>query len=157
MTNREIARTLDRIADLLEIKDENPFKIAAYRKAAKSVYHLDEDLNVYYRHDRIAHIPGIGKGIKSIIEELLEKGSSDYYQSLLKDIPEGVLEFLRIPGIGHKTARLIYEHLGIDNLDDLQKAAQKRKIRTIPGLGSKTEYNIKKGMDLLSQSKEKIT
>ncbi len=157
MTNREIARTLDRIADLLEIKDENPFKIAAYRKAAKSVYHLDEDLNVYYRHDRIAHIPGIGKGIKSIIEELLEKGSSDYYQSLLKDIPEGVLEFLRIPGIGHKTARLIYEHLGIDNLDDLQKAAQKRKIRAIPGLGSKTEYNIKKGMDLLSQSKEKIT
>lgn len=157
MTNREVARTLDRIADLLQVKDENPFKIAAYRKAANSVYHLDEDLHVYYQHDRIGHIPGIGKAVKAVIEELLEKGSSEYYQHLTKDIPEGVLEFLRIPGLGHKTARLIYEHLGINNLDDLLKAAQTRKIRTIPGLGSKTEYNIKKGMDLLKQSGDKIT
>jgi DNA polymerase (family 10) len=157
MTNREIARTLDRIADLLQIKDENPFKVGAYRKAANSIYHLDEDLHIYYRHDRIGQIPGVGKAVKAVIEELLEKGSSEYYQYLTKDIPEGVLEFLRIPGLGHKTARLIYEHLGINNLDDLLKAAQERKIRTIPGLGSKTEYNIKKGMDLLRQSGDKIT
>jgi DNA polymerase (family 10) len=157
MTNREIGRTLDRIADLLQIKDENPFKIAAYRKAANSIYHLDEDLHVYYQHDRIGNIPGIGKSVKALIEELIEKGSSEYYQRLVQDIPEGVLDFLRIPGLGHKTARLIYEHLGIDNLDDLLIAARERKIRTIPGLGSKTEYNIKKGMDLLEQSHGKIT
>ena len=157
MTNREIGRTLDRIADLLQIKDENPFKIAAYRKAANSIYHLDEDLHVYYQHDRIGSIPGIGKAVKNLIEELIEKGSSEYYQRLVQDIPEGVLDFLRIPGLGHKTAALIYEHLGIDNLDDLLKAARERKIRTIPGLGSKTEYNIKKGMDLLQQSHGKTT
>ena len=156
MTNREIGRTLDRIADLLQIKDENPFKIAAYRKAANSIYHLDEDLHVYYQHDRIGNIPGIGKSVKALIEELIEKGSSEYYQRLVQDIPEGVLDFLRIPGLGHKTTRLIYEHLGIDNLDDLLIAARERKIRTIPGLGSKTEYNIKKGMDLLEQSHGKI-
>ena len=157
MTNREIGHTLDRIADLLQMKDENPFKIAAYRKAANSIYHLDEDLHVYYQHDRIGNIPGIGKSVKALIEELIEKGSSEYYQRLVQDIPEGVLDFLRIPGLGHKTARLIYEHLGIDNLDDLLIAARERKIRTIPGLGSKTEYNIKKGMDLLEQSHGKIT
>ncbi len=157
MTNREIAHTLDRIADLLQIKDENPFKIAAYRKAADSIYHLDEDLHLIYQHGRLNSLPGIGKSIKSIIEELLEKGSSEYYESLISDIPEGVLDFLKIPGLGHKTARLIYEYLHIDNLNDLLKAAQDRKIRTIPGLGSKTEYNIKKGMDLLQQSGGKVT
>lgn len=157
MTNREIARTLDRIADLLQMKDENPFKIKAYRKAAASIYHLDEDLLVYYQHNRIGDIPGIGASVKNIIEELLEKGKSDYYQVLIDDIPEGVLEMLMIPGLGHKTARLIYDHLGIDNLNDLLKAAEEAKIRRIPGLGAKTEYNIKKGMDLLSQSGGKVT
>jgi hypothetical protein len=107
MTNREIGRTLDRIADLLQIKDENPFKIAAYRKAANSIYHLDEDLHVYYQHDRIGSIPGIGKAVKNLIEELIEKGSSEYYQRLVQDIPEGVLDFLRIPGLGHKTTAVL--------------------------------------------------
>lgn len=157
MTNREIARTLDRIADLLQIKDENPFKIAAYRRAANSIYHLDEDLPIYYQHGRIGALLGIGKSVQAIIEELIEKGSSEYYQQLTEDIPEGVLDFLQIPGLGHKTARLIYEHLSIDNLNDLLAAARDRRIRTIPGLGSKTEYNIIKGMDLLQQSGGKVT
>ena len=157
MTNREIARTLDRIADLLQIKEENPFKIAAYRKAADSIYHLDEDLHTIYQHGRLDSLPGIGKSIRAILEELLEKGSSEYYESLIREIPEGVLDFLKIPGLGHKTARLIYEHLHIDNLSDLLKAARERKIRTVPGLGSKMEYNIIKGMELFQQSDGKVT
>lgn len=157
MTNREIARTLDRIADLLQMKDENQFKIRAYRKAADSIYHLDEDLHVYYDRDRIKDIPGIGKSVRLIVEELLEKGSSEYYQRLVEEIPEGVLDFLLIPGLGHKTAWLIYNQLGIDNLDELLKAAEDRRIRAIAGLGSKTEYNIKKGMDLLKQGSGKVT
>lgn len=157
MTNREIARTLDRIADLLQIKEENPFKIAAYRKAADSIYDLDEDLHTIYQHGRLDSLPGIGKSIRAILEELLEKGSSEYYESLIREIPEGVLDFLKIPGLGHKTARLIYEHLHIDNLSDLLKAARERKIRTVPGLGSKMEYNIIKGMELFQQSDGKVT
>ena len=157
MTNREIAGTLDRIADLLQMKDENPFKIAAYRKAADSIYHLNEDLHNIYQRGLLDSLPGVGKFVKSIIEELLEKGSSEYYQSLTKDIPEGVLDFLQIPGLGHKTARLIYEHLHVDNLEDLFKAAQDRKIRTVPGLGSKMEYSIIKGKELFQQSSGKVT
>ncbi len=157
MTNREIAEIMDRIADILEIKEDNPFKIRAYRKAARSICHLDEDINYLYKLNRISEIPGVGKAVKSKIEELLEKGNCEYYDKLLLDVPSGVLEMLSIPGIGHKTVKLIYEELGINNIDDLLKAAQNKEIRKIPGVGGKTEYNIKKGIDLLKKRTGKVT
>ena len=152
MTNREIARTLDRIADILLIKDENFFKVRAYRKAAESVYHLDENLTVLYEQNKIGDIPGVGRAVKSKIEEMIEKGSSSYYERLLQEVPAGVLEMLVIPGLGHKTVKVIYENLGIDNIEDLLKAVEGKKIRELPGLGSKSEYNIKKGIELLKKS-----
>lgn len=152
MTNREIARTLDRIADILQIKGENFFKVRAYRKAAESVYHLDENLTVLYEQNKIGDIPGVGKGVKRKIEEMVEKGSSEYYEKLLQEVPIGVLEMLAIPGVGHKTAKVIYENLGIDNIEDLLKAVEDKKIRELPGLGSKSEYNIKKGIEILKKS-----
>ncbi|MGR6835614.1 DNA polymerase/3'-5' exonuclease PolX [Syntrophomonas erecta] len=157
MTNREVARILDRIADILQIKEENPFKVRAYKKAARSVYHLDEDLHRYYERDRIGDIPGVGKAIKAQIEEMLEKGSCEYYEGLLLEVPEGVLDMLRIPGLGHKSVKTIYDNLGIDSLDELLKATEEKKIRSLPGLGAKTEYNIKKGMELLTRSEGKVT
>ncbi|HZK42689.1 MAG TPA: DNA polymerase/3'-5' exonuclease PolX [Syntrophomonadaceae bacterium] len=152
MTNREVARTLDRIADILLIKDENIFKVRAYRKAAESVYHLDENLIVLYEQNKIGDIPGVGKAVKTHIEEMLEKDSCEYYENLLKEVPFGVLEMLAIPGLGHKTVRVIYEELGIDNVEDLASAVEDKKIRKLPGLGSKSEYNIKKGIEFLHKS-----
>lgn len=152
MTNREIARTLERIADILIIKEDNYFKIRAYRKAAESIYNLDENLTVLYEKNKIGDIPGVGKAVKIKIEEMLEKGNSYYFERLLRDVPLGVLEMLSIPGLGHKTAKVIYESLGIDNIEDLLKAVEDRKIRELPGLGSKSEYNIKKGIELLKES-----
>ncbi|MEN6328037.1 MAG: DNA polymerase/3'-5' exonuclease PolX [Syntrophomonas sp.] len=158
MTNREVAIILDRIADILQIKDETAFfKIQAYRKAANSIYHLDEDLNTLKQANRIGEIPGVGKAVKAKIEEILEKGSCEYYERLTAEVPIGVLDMLALPGIGHKTVKTIYEQLGIDNLDDLLKAAEERQIRTLPGMGGKTEYNIKKGMELLRQHGGKVT
>lgn len=157
MTNREVAIILDRIADILQIKDDSFFKIQAYRKAANSIYHLDEDLNTLKQANRIGEIPGVGKAVKVKIEEILEKGSCEYYERLTAEVPVGVLDMLALPGIGHKTVKTIYEKLGIDNLDDLLKAAEERKIRTLPGMGGKTEYNIKKGMELLRQHGGKVT
>ncbi|NLB87634.1 MAG: DNA polymerase/3'-5' exonuclease PolX, partial [Syntrophomonadaceae bacterium] len=85
MTNREIARTLERIADILQIKGENFFKVRAYRKAAESIYHLDENLTVLYEQDKIGDIPGVGTGVKRKIEEMIEKGSSEYYEKLMQE------------------------------------------------------------------------
>jgi len=157
MTNRDVARMLDRIADMLQIKDENPFKIRAYRKAADSIYHLDEDLAYIHKNARIGDIPAVGKALQSKIEEMLEKGSCEYYERLAHEVPEGLLDMLALPGIGHKTVKLIYDELGIDNLPDLLKAAREKRIRALPGLGAKTEYNIKKGMEMLQEASAKST
>jgi len=157
MTNREIARVLERIADMLQVKDDNPFKIRAYRKAAHAVYHLDEDIKIYHAKNRLSEIPGVGKAVQAKIEELIEKGELDYYNRLAKEVPEGLLDMLALPGIGHKTVKTIYDELGIDNLNDLLQAAEARQIRNLPGMGGKTEYNIKKGIELLSQRGGKAT
>ncbi|HEX3010922.1 MAG TPA: DNA polymerase/3'-5' exonuclease PolX [Syntrophomonadaceae bacterium] len=157
MTNREAAAVLDRIADILQLKDENPFKIKAYRKAAGSIYHLDEDINSLNQKHRLGDIPGVGQGVKSILEELLNTGQCVYYEELLEDYPPGVFDMLAIPGIGHTTVRLIYDHLGVTNLNELLQAATDKKIRLLPGLGPKTEYNIKKGIELLQHNTGKFT
>ncbi len=157
MTNREIARIFDHIADLLQFKDENPFKVKAYRQAAHSIYHLDEDLQYLYEKERLDDIPGVGKAIKAKIEEMLEKGSSEYYQRLLAEVPEGLLDMLAIPGVGYKMIKNIYEKLGITNRDELLQAAREKRIRTLPGMGAKTEYSIIKGIELREQTSDKNT
>lgn len=157
MTNREVAQVLVKIADILEIKDDNPFKIKAYRNAANAIFKLEENINDLHRLDRIGDIPGVGKAVKAKIEEMLEKGNCEYYVRLLDEVPEGVLQMLSIPGLGHKTVRAIFNHSRISNLEELLKAAQNHEIRQLPGLGSKTEYNIIKGMEILAQNAGKAT
>lgn len=157
MTNREVAKVLENIADILQLTDENPFKALAYRKAARSIYHLDEDINKVNADNRLAGIPGIGKAVKHKIEELLAKGSLEYYDQLLMKVPPGVLDMLAIPGVGHKTVKLIHEELGVDTMEELYQAAQEHRIRALPGMGGKTEYNIKKGIELLKENNDKVT
>ncbi|HNX29249.1 MAG TPA: DNA polymerase/3'-5' exonuclease PolX [Syntrophomonadaceae bacterium] len=157
MTNREVAQVLAKIADILEIKDDNPFKIRAYRNAANAIFKLEENINDLHRLDRIGDIPGVGKAVKAKIEEMLNNGSCEYYGRLLDEVPEGVLQMLFIPGLGHKTVRIIFYDLGIKNLEELLIAAKQHEIRKLPGLGSKTEYNIIKGMEMLAQSAGKAT
>lgn len=157
MTNREIARTLDHIADILQFRDENPFKIKAYRQAANSIYHLDEDIQYLYEKDRLGEIPGVGKAIKAKIEEMVEKGSLEYYEKLLKEVPDGLLDMLAVPGVGHKTIKMLYEQLGVTNREQLLQAAQEKKIRLLPGMGSKTEFSIIKGIEMLEQHSQKNT
>ncbi len=157
MTNREVAWILESIADMLELQDDNPFRVKAYRKAAHSVYHLDEDLRDLYHRNAVNEVKGIGSTIQDQIEEMLETEGCSYYEQLSKEVPQGLLDMLVIPGLGHKTIRVISEKLGIDNLDALAAAAKAKQIRTLPGMGAKTEYNIIKGIDLLHISMQKVT
>lgn len=157
MTNCEVARILEGIADLLQIKNDNPYKIRAYRHAAETVYHLQGDLYTLYRDGRLRDIPGVGKSVQAGITEILEKGRMSYYDRLLEEIPSGVLEMLAIPGLGHKTINLIYTRLGIASLPELEQAAREHRICQLPGLGAKSENNIIKGMEVLRQGAKKAT
>ena len=155
MRNQEVATILVRIADMLQIKGDNPYKIRAYRKAAESIYHLDEDITILYEKGRIREVPGIGDAVAGKIGEILKNGSCEYYERLSKEMPFGLLDMLAVPGLGHKSVKLIYDNLGIANLDDLLQACERGEIRNIPGLGVKSENNIIKGIAEIKQRSNK--
>jgi DNA polymerase (family 10) len=155
MRNREVAAMLIRIADMLQIKGDNPYKIRAYRKAAESIYHLDEDIAILYEKGRVREVPGIGEAVAGKIGEIIKTGSCEYYDRLSKEIPVGLLDMLAVPGLGHKSIKLIYNNLGIDNLDDLLQACQQGQIRNVPGLGVRSENNILKGIAEIKQRSNK--
>ncbi|WP_366922628.1 DNA polymerase/3'-5' exonuclease PolX [Metallumcola ferriviriculae] len=149
MTNLEVAWVLNDIAGLLEIGQDNVFKVRAYQKAARVVRRLNEDLTMLYQEGRLREVPGIGSNIEAKIKELLETGQCEYYLELRRNVPEILREMVRIPNVGVKSAKLIYKELAPDSLDDLQKLVQERKIRKLSGMGSKTELSILRGIDLL--------
>src|SRR5688572_24171296 len=146
MENLAVARVLNEIADLLEIKNENPFKIRAYRNAAETVAHLGTSLAGLTADERRG-IPGIGKDLAARIGELIETGSSPYHQDLLKEFPPTVLDLLRLQGVGPKTVALLYHGLQISTLEELAAAARDGRIRALKGMGAKKEALILKALE----------
>jgi DNA polymerase (family 10) len=144
--NLAIARVLAEIGDLLEIKNENPFKIRAYRNAADTIAHLGEPIAALSAGDRLG-IPGIGKDLAGKIAELLETGQSSYHQELLQEFPPTILDLLRLQGVGPKTVALLYRGLEIRTLDDLERAAREGRIRALKGMGAKKETLILKALE----------
>jgi DNA polymerase (family 10) len=149
MKNREVARQFELMADVLEIKGENPFRIRAYRRAAQNLEALSEDIEVLAREDRLEEIPGIGGDLAGKITEFLGTGRIEDVEAAKKGIPAGVVALMNIPGIGPKTARMLYEEEGITTLDRLEKLARAGKLRGRHGIQAKTETNILKGIALV--------
>ncbi len=156
MDNLEIARIFSEIGDILEIKGENPFKVRAYRRVTQILESLPQDISQLYEKGKLSELPGVGASIAEKIKELLETGKLTYYENLKKEIPAGLLQMLKIPGMGPKTVSLLYHKVGIDTVEKLEKAAREGKLRSLPGLGAKTEENIIKGIQLLKGRKERI-
>jgi DNA polymerase (family X) len=144
--NLAIARVLAEIGDLLEIKNENPFKIRAYRNASEAVIHLGARIADMTAEERRA-ISGIGKDLAAKIGELVETGSSTYHQELLQEFPPTVLDLLRLQGVGPKTVALLYHTLGVRSLEDLELAAKEGRIRSLKGMGAKKEALILKALE----------
>jgi DNA polymerase (family X) len=144
--NLAVARIFGEIADLLEIKSENPFKIRAYRNGADTIAHLGTPLASLTAEERRG-IPGIGKDLAAKITELLETGAATYHQELLQEFPPTILDLLRLQGVGPKTVALLYRGLGIRTLDDLQAAAKDGRIRELKGMGAKKESQILKALE----------
>ncbi len=155
MQNPEFAKIFWEIAEFLELKEDNPFKIRAYHKAAQNIESLSKNIGEIYQAGGITalqEIPGIGLHIAEKIEEYIKSGKVSAHQKLAKAFPKGFLELANIPGMGPKTALLLYEKLKIDSPAKLERFAKAGKLRNIPGMGKKKEENILRGIGLKKES-----
>ena len=157
MKNKELAAIFDRIADALDIKGEQAFKVLAYRKAFRILDDLAEDIETVAEEKRLQEIPGIGSGIAQKIEEYLKTGQMKKYKEAMSGIPEGLLELLEIQGVGAKTIHLAHKELGVKNLDDLKKVIQDGSLAKLYGMGEKKVENIKKGVEIHEKVQERIS
>ena len=146
MDNLAIARILREIADLLEIKDDNPFKIRAYRNGADMAANHPHDLGTLDLA-ALREIPGIGKDLAARIREIADTGDTAFHRELIAEFPPTVLDLLHLQGVGPKTVATLYRELDIRTLDDLERAAGDGRIRSLRGMGAKKEALILKALD----------
>lgn len=156
MKNREIAEIFEHMADILELKGDNMFRINSYRKASRVINDLTEDLAVLAKEGKLKEIPGIGSGMIENINQYLTKGKINKYEEEKKDIPKGLIQMLDIPGLGPKTASLVYKKLGARNISELEKVIKSGKLRNLPGMGEKKEENILRGIKLYREKGDRI-
>ena len=142
MDNRNVADILGDVARMLELEGEDAFRIRAYRKASESVATLNGDINEYHREGRLREIPGVGKAIGELIAELLETGTSPYYEALKKQTPPELFDIINVPGIGRRTATRLHKALGVTTMEEFSEAAKNHRIRNIKGFGDKAEKKI---------------
>ena len=138
MDNVAIARILGEIADLLEIKQENPFKIRAYRNGADITLNHPHDLSSLDAAG-LREIPGIGKDLATRIREIADTGDSQVHRDLLSQFPPTILDLLHLQGVGPKTVATLYRELGVRTLEDLERAATDGRVRALKGMGPKKE------------------
>jgi DNA polymerase (family 10) len=148
MSNAEVVRVLDAIADLLEILDEDVFKVRSYRRAAESLRGLPEDLETIRAGEGLQSLPHVGKSLAAKIAEFMDTGRVGYHEELKAQVPEGLPEMLRIPGMGPKKVALVWKERGVRGIDELQRAAEAGELRDLKGMGAKTEEKILKGIAL---------
>jgi DNA polymerase (family 10) len=146
LDNAAIAHVLGEIADLLEIKGDNPFKIRAYRNVADIAGNHPHELATL-DETALREIPGIGKDLAGKIREIATTGDSQFHRDLLGEFPPSILEMMRLQGVGPKTVAMLHRELGVQTLDDLQRAALDGRVRAIKGMGAKKETLILKAIE----------
>jgi DNA polymerase (family 10) len=142
MTKEEIAGILERIAALLELKGENPFKIRAYVNAARAIETFGGNVPNLQDEEAVAKIPGIGKSIALKIKELAATGSLKYLEELSAEFPGGIMELFSLSGLGAKKIRALYDQLGISSIEQLQKACEQGRVAELPGFGQTTQQKL---------------
>src|SRR6266516_4859507 len=147
MTKEQIAGVLERIALLLELKAENPFKIRAYTNAARAIETFGGNLSDFQDDEAVAKIPGIGKSIALKIKELAATGSLKYLEDLRAEFPEAILELFSIPGLGAKKIKALYERLRVSSIEQLHQACEAGRVAELPGFGETTQAKICKAIE----------
>ncbi|HEV8458054.1 MAG TPA: DNA polymerase/3'-5' exonuclease PolX [Methylomirabilota bacterium] len=156
MKNFEVARQFELMADLLEIKGENPFRIRAYRRAAQNVESLTEEVETLVAENRLDRVAGIGKDLAAKIAEYLQTGQMRAVEEAKKEIPAGVVALMDVPGVGPKTAKLLYEKAGVHDVTQLEELAKAGRLKGMPGIQAKTEANILKGIAVIRQGQARM-
>ena len=152
VSNAEIAASFDRIADLLEIQGDNPFRIRAYRNAARTIEGLSQSLaEMVEQGAELEALPGIGKDLAAKIREIVTTGGLRKLRELEAAVSPGLVDLLKVPGLGPKRLKALRDYLKIGSIDDLERAARKGLVRQLPGFGVKTEQNILRELRQLQQ------
>jgi DNA polymerase (family 10) len=153
--NAEVARVLKEIGLLLEIEGKDKFKPLAYYRGVRSITSLGEDVETIAKRDALTDIPGIGKGLSDVIKQYLETGEVEILTELRTRVPVRALELDSIPGVGPKTIKLVYDKLGVTDLESLERAANEGKLSNLPGLGEKTQTQIIEGIKVVRAGLER--
>jgi DNA polymerase (family 10) len=146
MDRRQVARVLEEMAAMLELKGENPFKVKAYENGARAVLGMDRDLAEAVETGTLREVPGIGAGLSSNIDTLVRTGTLPYYEELKAAFPPGLRECIRVPGFSARKAKQVFDALGVDSLDALEEACRSGRIASLKGFGAKTADKILKGI-----------
>ncbi len=153
MENTQVASVFDEIADLLELKEGNAFRIRAYRNAAQSVRGLSGRLEDLVKEGKdLTKLHDVGESTADKIREILETGTCERVQQLRDDVPAELTELMKIPGVGARTAKSLHDELGVTNLDDVKKACKEGRISKLEGFGKKTQENIRKGIETVKKA-----
>lgn len=151
-----VARALNELAKFLEISDSNKFKTLAYRKAARAVEGLRDPIEELVASGRIMETPGIGKGLRPVIAELVETGKSSYLEDFRRQYPPGIFQLYRVPGLGLKKIGVLYDKLGIGTLEELEAACRSGEIGKVAGFGPKTAEKILEGIEFVRSHSDQV-
>jgi DNA polymerase (family 10) len=146
MDKQDVAAALEEMADLLEIRGENPFKVRSFRNGARAIEGLADDLEARVAAGTLTELTGIGKTLASTITELVRTGRLAELEALRRESPPGLLELLAIPGVGPKKAKALHEELGVASIDDLERACKEGRVAGLSGFGKKTAEKILAGI-----------
>ena len=156
LSNHQLAEIFNLIGNLLEIKGEVIYKILAYRKAAEALVNDGRDVNQLWREGKLTEIPGVGKAISEKIDELLSTGKLEFLEKLKSEVPESLAALLQVPDLGPKKVALFWKELGVTDLTGLEAAARGGKLRSLPGMGEKSEARILAGIEALGRRSGRI-
>ncbi len=151
MDKKQVIEILEEIGTLLELKGENPFKTRAYENAARALRGVSEDLHELVASNRLRGIKGIGEAISEKITTLVTTGTLKYYEDLRRSFPPGIMELLRIPGLGPKKAKKLLDVLGVASIDDLEKACKENRVAKLEGFSAKSQQNLLDGIQQIRQ------
>lgn len=155
MDKKDVSTILEEIGILLELKGENPFKSRAYHNAARIIKGLSEDLSEMVASGAIKQVKGIGPALAEKIAELVTTGGLPYYEQLRAQFPDSMLEMLRVPGLGPKKIKKLYENLGIDSLPALEAACLENRLAVLDGFGQKTQDKILEGIAFIKEHSDR--